>query len=120
MALKTLTTNKVLLDGELAEPAAGGQRTLVNPATGAPADVVPECDASDVNRAVAAAKQAFEDGRWTGIGPSGRAAVLYRLADLIEQHLDELAALESRNVGKPIKLARESDLPFQQITDITA
>ena len=112
MALKTLTTNKVLLDGELAEPAAGGQRTLVNPATGAPADIVPECDASDVHRAVAAAKRAFEDGRWSGIAPSGRAAVLHRLADLLEQHLDELAALESRNVGKPIKLALESDMPF--------
>ena len=112
MALKTLTTNKMLLDGELVEPVAGGQRTLVNPATGAPADRVPECDTTDVNRAVAAAKRAFEDGRWSGIGPGARAAVLNRLADLLEQHLDELAAIESRNVGKTIKLARESDLPF--------
>lgn len=112
MALKTLTTNRVLLDGELVEPVACGTRTLINPATGAPADVVPECDAADVERAVAAAKRAFEDGRWSGIGPGGRAAVLYKLADLLEQHLDDLAAMESRNVGKPIKLAHDSDMPF--------
>jgi betaine-aldehyde dehydrogenase len=112
MALKTLTTDLVLLDGKLVEPAAGGRRTLINPATGAPADVVPECDVQDVNRAVAAAKRAFDDGSWSAIGPSARAAVLYRLAELIEEHLDDLAALESRNVGKPLKLAHDSDLPF--------
>src|SRR3954447_19829072 len=112
MALKTLTTDLVLLDRKLVEPAAGGRRTLINPATGAPADVVPECDVQDVNRAVAAAKRAFDDGSWSAIGPSARAAVLYRLADLIEQHLDDLAALESRNVGKTLKLAHDSDLPF--------
>ncbi|MFI5272304.1 MAG: aminobutyraldehyde dehydrogenase [Ktedonobacterales bacterium] len=112
MALKTLTTDRLLIDGALVEPAAGGTRRLVNPATGAPADVVPEGTAEDINRAVAAAKAAFDDGRWSKIGPAARSAALYRLADLIEQHLDELAAIESRNVGKAIKLAHDSDLPF--------
>ena len=112
MALKTLNTDRALIDGKLVAPANGGTRTLINPATGAAGDTVPECSAEDVNRAVAAAKRAFEDGRWTGLGPSGRAAALFKLADLLEQRLDELAAMESRNVGKPIKLARDSDLPF--------
>ena len=112
MALKTPTPDLVLLDGKLVEPRAAGRRTLINPATGAPADVVPECDAQDVERAVEAAKRAFDDGRWSAIGPSARAAVLYRLADLIEQHLDDLALLESHNVGKTFKLAHDSDLPF--------
>ncbi|HLZ22092.1 MAG TPA: aminobutyraldehyde dehydrogenase [Ktedonobacterales bacterium] len=112
MALKTLTTTRVLLDGELVEPAAHGTRTLINPATGASAETVPECDTTDVERAVAAAKRAFEDGRWSGIGPGARAAALYKLADVLEQNLDELAVMESRNVGKPIKLAHDSDLPF--------
>jgi betaine-aldehyde dehydrogenase len=112
MALKTVTTTKLLLDGELVEPVAGNEYTLTNPATGAPADSVPLGDERDVQRAVAAAKRAFDDGRWSGIGPSARSSVLYRLADLIEQHLDELAAIESRNVGKAIKLAHDSDLPF--------
>src|SRR5579885_1257803 len=112
MALTTTTTDRMLIDGELVEPAEGGTRTLINPATGAEADTVPEGSAADVRRAVAAAKAAFEDGRWSRIGPSARAAALYKLADLLEEHLDELAATESRNVGKPIKLAHDSDLPF--------
>src|SRR5215468_5599753 len=112
MALKTLTTDRLMIDGKLVEPAAGGTRTLINPATGGNADVVPEGAADDVARAVAAAKAAFDDGRWSRIGTAARAAVLYKLADLLEQHLDELAALESRNVGKAIKLAHDSDLPF--------
>ena len=110
MALKTLTTDRLLIDGK--GVATARTRMLVNPATGAPADTVPEGSVEDVQRAVMAAKAAFDDGRWSRIGPSARAAVLYKLADLIEEHLDELAALESRNVGKPIKLAHDSDLPF--------
>jgi betaine-aldehyde dehydrogenase len=112
MALTTASNTQMLINGELVEPAAGGQRTLINPATGSSADSVPEGSAEDVERAVAAAKAAFEDGRWSQIGTSARAGVLYKLADLLEQHLDELAAIESRNVGKSIKLAHDSDLPF--------
>jgi len=81
MALKTLMTDRLLIDGE--SVATANTRTLVNPATGAPADVVPEGSVEDVQRAVAAAKTAFDDGRWSGIGPSARSAVLYKLADLI-------------------------------------
>ncbi len=112
MALTTAANSRMLINGELVEPAAGGQRTLINPATGAAADVVPEGSAEDVRHAVAAAKLAFDDGRWSQIGPGARAAVLYKLAELIEAHQGELAAMESRNVGKSIKLARDSDLPF--------
>ncbi len=112
MALKTLTTDRLVIDGKLVEPESRGTRTLINPATGGNADVVPEGTAADVTRAVAAAKAAFDDGRWSKIGPSARSAAIYKLADLIEQHLDDLAALESGNVGKPMKLAHDSDLPF--------
>ncbi len=112
MAVETLQTDRLLIDGALVASASGRQTTLINPATGAPADVVPESDATDVGRAVAAAKAAFDDGRWSRVGPSARAAVLYKLSDLLEQHLGALAAMESRNVGKSIKLARDSDLPF--------
>jgi betaine-aldehyde dehydrogenase len=112
MALKTLNTERVLIDGELVAPEGGATRTLINPATGATGDLAPECSVADADRAVAAAKAAFEDGRWTGLGPGGRAAILLKLADLLEQHLDELAEIESRNVGKPMKLAHDSDIPF--------
>ncbi len=73
---------------------------------------MPEGSVEDVTRAVAAAKAAFDDGRWSRLGPGARAAALYKLADLLEQHLNVLAAMESRNVGKTIKLARDSDIPF--------
>jgi betaine-aldehyde dehydrogenase len=112
MALKTLNTERVLIDGELVAPHSGKTRTLINPATGAAGDMVPECDAIDANRAVAAARRAFENGSWTGLGTGGRSAVLLKLADLLEQHADELAEMESRNVGKPMKLAKDSDIPF--------
>ncbi len=112
MAIKTLATDRLLINGKLTHAEAGRERTLINPATGAPADTVPEGDASDVQRAVAAAKAAFDDGRWSRLGPGARAAALYKLADLLEAHLDTLAEIESRNVGKPIKLAHDSDLPF--------
>jgi len=112
MALKTLNTDRALIDGELVAPVEGKTRTLINPATGAAGDTAPECGVEDVNRAVAAARRAFDDGRWTGLGPGGRAAALLKLADLLEENLDALAAMESRNVGKPIKLARDSDIPF--------
>jgi betaine-aldehyde dehydrogenase len=112
MALMTLSTDRLLVDGKLVAAAHGRTYTLVNPATGATADVVPEGDLEDVTRAVAAAKAAFDDGRWSRLGPGARAAALSKLADLVEQHLEDLAAMESRNVGKTIKLAHDSDLPF--------
>src|SRR5690349_14550720 len=112
MALKTLTTDRLVIDGKLVEPESRGTRMLINPATGGNADAVPEGTAADVTRAVAAARAAFDDGRWSKIGPSARSAAISKPADLIEQHLDDLAALESRNVGKPMKLAHDSDLPF--------
>ncbi|HUY76248.1 MAG TPA: aminobutyraldehyde dehydrogenase [Ktedonobacterales bacterium] len=112
MAIKTLGADRLLINGQLARAASGRERTLINPATGAPGASVPEGGAKDIQRAVAAAKAAFDDGRWSRLGPGARAAALYKLADLIEQHLDTLAEMESRNVGKPIKLAHDSDLPF--------
>jgi betaine-aldehyde dehydrogenase len=112
MAGNILAADQLLIDGTLVAAASGRQRTLINPATGAPADVVPDGDAADVGRAVIAAKAAFDDGRWSRLAPSARAGMLSKLADLLEQHLGTLAAMESRNVGKSIKLARDSDLPF--------
>src|SRR5260370_26698873 len=112
MAVETLQTDRLLIDGALVAWASGSQMTLINPATGAPADAVPESDATDVGGAVAAAKAACGDGGWSRVGAGARRAVLYKLADLLEQHLGALASMESRNVGKSIKLARDSDLPF--------
>src|SRR5258707_13864732 len=99
MAVETLQTDRLLIDGALVASASGRQTTLINPATGAPADAVPESDATDVGRAVAAANAAFDDGRWSRVVPSARAADLYTLADLLDQHLGALPAMQTRNVG---------------------
>src|SRR5438552_9540358 len=66
----------------------------------------------DVEHAVAAAREAFNDGRWSGLTHGERAAALEKLAMALEAHSSELAELDSLDAGKPIKLARDSDIPF--------
>ncbi len=66
----------------------------------------------DVNRAFAAAREAYDDGRWSGLTHGARAATLEKFASLLEAHAEEFAELESQDAGKPIKLARDSDVPF--------
>src|SRR5256886_5626982 len=66
----------------------------------------------DVERAVAAAREAFDDGRWSGLPHGARTAALEKLAMALEAHSSELAELDSLDAGKPIKLARDGDIPF--------
>jgi phenylacetaldehyde dehydrogenase len=73
---------------------------------------VPEGDKADVDLAVAAARRAFDDGRWAKVSPSEKGRMLWRLADLIERDLEELAELESIDNGKPYAVARVADLPL--------
>ncbi|MEK7288113.1 MAG: aminobutyraldehyde dehydrogenase [Elusimicrobiota bacterium] len=103
---------KMLLGGRWSGAASGAIRTLVNPANAKPLATAPEAGVKDVNFAVAQARKAFEDGRWSKKPPCERSLTLFRLADKIEQNIDALAELEIANCGKPRKLARESDLPF--------
>ncbi|GHO91817.1 gamma-aminobutyraldehyde dehydrogenase [Reticulibacter mediterranei] len=103
---------KLLIDGELVGSSTGKTADDINPATGGVIAQVPVSTLDDVNRAVAAAGAAFEDGRWSGLTHGTRAAILEKLASLVEQHAGELATLESQDTGKPIKLARDSDIPF--------
>ncbi|HVA65417.1 MAG TPA: aminobutyraldehyde dehydrogenase [Elusimicrobiota bacterium] len=92
--------------------AAKKPRDIVNPATEKVLAEIPDADAAAVDRAVAAAKKAFESGVWSGKSPAERAAVLFKWADLVEKNLPRLAELESANTGKPLKLARDGDIPF--------
>ena len=98
-----------LVDGALVPALDGRTETLLCPATEAPLGDVPVGSERDVDRAVDAAARAFEG--WAATPPRDRAAALLKLADRIEAHAEELAQLESRNVGKPIALAR-SEVPF--------
>ena len=94
-------------------PAASGKTfATINPATEEVIAEVAEGDAADVDAAVAAARGAFESGPWSRMDARDRGRLMYRLADRIEDEIDELAALESLDNGKPISDARAADLPL--------
>jgi len=91
----------LFIDNEFVTSRSGRTFPSVDPATEAVICNVSEADETDVDRAVVAARRAFEEGEWSKMGPSARGALLNRLADLIEEHRAELASLESLDVGKP-------------------
>src|ERR1700733_5520046 len=103
---------KMLIDGKMVGAASGKTFEVVNPATGAVIANVPEGDKADVDLAVAAARRAFDNGVWAKVSPSEKGRMLWRLADLIERDLEELAELESIDNGKPYAVARVADLPL--------
>lgn len=102
---------RAFIDGRFVDAASGRTFPTVNPATGRVITEVAACDAEDVDRAVGAARRAFESGAWSRMAPRGRKEVLLKLADLIEANSEELALLETLDCGKPISDARAVDLP---------
>jgi len=109
MATATLTKLQNFIGGEFVDPAEGQTEEVVNPATGEPIAEAPLSTAQDVDRAVAAAREAF-DG-WAATTPGERALMVLKLADAIEEHADELADLESADAGKPRKAFLEDEIP---------
>ncbi|MBV9803928.1 MAG: aldehyde dehydrogenase family protein, partial [Solirubrobacterales bacterium] len=105
-----ITTLKNFIDGEFVDPADGQTEPILNPATGEAIAEAPLSSPADVDRAVAAAKSAFEG--WATTTPGERALALLKLADAVEEHADELSELESDNAGKPIKAFTEDEIPF--------
>ena len=102
---------RALIGGRSVEAASGRTFTSLTPATGPPFAAVAECDAEAVDRAVAAARTAFEDGPWGRLAPAARKLLLLRFASLVEAHTDELAVMESLEAGKPISDCAGVDLP---------
>jgi acyl-CoA reductase-like NAD-dependent aldehyde dehydrogenase len=102
--------HQLLIDGEWLDAADGRTFETVDPATGKPIAQIAQAGAADVERAVGAARRALEGGPWRTAPAAERARPLYRLADLVERHADELAELESLDNGKPVKLARIVDV----------
>jgi betaine-aldehyde dehydrogenase len=96
------------IDGEFTDAAEGATTPVLNPATGEEIGRAPASTHVDVDRAVAAARRAFPG--WAATTPGERAAALLRLADVIEQHGDELARLESENAGKPIQAVKDDEV----------
>jgi betaine-aldehyde dehydrogenase len=112
MVAQVVRDYPMFIDGAPAEGADGEWLEVRSPATGALVGRVPAGTMGDLDRAVAAARTAFRDGRWSRRYLADRAAILGRLADLIEAHADELAHLETLQTGSAYKLRRDSDLPF--------
>jgi phenylacetaldehyde dehydrogenase len=104
--------HKLLIDGEWVAPADGKTFEVKNPADGSRLAEVSLGGARDIDRAVKAARKAFETGPWRRMSGRERGRLLYKLADLIEQNLEELAQLESLDNGKPLAVARAADVPL--------
>ncbi|NVO58478.1 aldehyde dehydrogenase [Rhodobacteraceae bacterium B1Z28] len=103
--------NQAFIDGKFVDAASGKTFDCINPATGEVLAQVAECDEEDVNRAVAAGRAAFEDGRWSRMAPGDRKAVMLKLADLIRANLEEMALLDSLDMGKLVTDAVTVDAP---------
>lgn len=100
---------KNYIDGAFAAPSNGRYLDNYEPATGQVYSLIPDSDGTDVARAVAAAQRAFPE--WSGLTAAERSKHLMRIANRIEERLEELAAAESRDNGKPYKLASTVDIP---------
>ena len=101
----TVSQHKNFIGGEWVEPAGGEMMEVLNPATGETIAEVPRSTAEDADRAVQAAKKALPE--WLDSTPRDRCEMLLKLADVLEENADEIAAIESQNVGKPLGAARD-------------
>jgi 1-pyrroline dehydrogenase len=100
-----VTSHKIFVGGKWTEAADGGAMEVLNPATGEAIAEVPAGTAADVDRAVEAASRALPE--WLDSTPAERAELLLKLADVLDANADELAEIESRNVGKPLAYAKD-------------
>jgi gamma-glutamyl-gamma-aminobutyraldehyde dehydrogenase len=103
--------DQALIDGKPRSAQSGQTFAVINPATGQCLANVAACGDEDVNAAVRSARQVFEAGTWAARSPGERKQVLLRLADLIMDHREELALLDSLNMGKPVMDAYNIDVP---------
>ncbi|MHC3467251.1 aldehyde dehydrogenase family protein [Streptomyces sp. 7R007] len=101
---------RLFVAGQWREAADGARTEVVDPSRGAVVTTVAEAGAADVDAAVRAAREAFDDGAWSRLSGRERGRILHRVARLIRENADELARLESLDVGKPISLCRAVDV----------
>jgi len=107
-----ISNQQMLIDGRWVSSASGKTFETIDPSTGKVICHVAEGDKTDIDLAVAAARRAFDSGPWRRMSASERGRIMYKLADLIESHKEELAALESLDNGKPYLDALNADLPL--------
>jgi phenylacetaldehyde dehydrogenase len=108
----TTTPRQLFINGQWSDAASGKTFATPNPATGATLANIAEGDAEDINRAVLAARKAFDDGPWGRMTPSERGRIIWRIGDLILENAEELAQLESLDNGKPYAVALAADIPL--------
>jgi len=102
---------KMLVDGQWVDAISSKTFETYNPATGEVLARVAEGDRADIDHAVKAARKAFESGPWPDVSPSERGRLLWKLSDLLEEHLEEFAELETLDNGKPLLFSRLVDIP---------
>jgi phenylacetaldehyde dehydrogenase len=108
----TATPRQLFINGQWSDAASGKTFETPNPATGTTLARVAEGDAEDIDRAVQAARKAFDDGPWSRMTPSERGRIIWRIGDLILENAEELAQLESLDNGKPYAVALAADVPL--------
>ncbi|KAL8534124.1 hypothetical protein ACS0TY_010217 [Phlomoides rotata] len=104
--------DKLLINGQFVDAASGKTFPTLDPRTGDVIAHVAEGDAEDINRAVAAARKAFDEGPWPKMTAYERQRILLRFADLVEKHNDEIAALETWDNGKPYEQSAKIEVPM--------
>ena len=110
-ATRLTVRTQAFIDGKYVDAASGKTFDCVNPATGETIAKIAEGDKEDVDRAVAAARRAFESGKWSRMAPAQREKRLQKLAELMLKHAGELALLETLDMGKPIRDSSSIDIP---------
>lgn len=103
---------RAVISGKLCESASGKTFTSENPANGRPLVAVASCGTEDINCAVRSARDSFESGVWSRLAPAERKKTLVKLAELMQQHANELALLETLDMGKPIAESASIDIPL--------
>jgi acyl-CoA reductase-like NAD-dependent aldehyde dehydrogenase len=102
---------KLLINGKWVAPKSGQTFETINPANEEVLALIGEGDKADVDEAVKAARKAFEEGKWPAMGPHQRARLMFKIAELIDAHAEELAELETLDNGKPLTFSRGFDVP---------
>src|ERR1700727_1789110 len=108
----TAAPRQLFINGQWTDAASGKTFETPNPATGETLARVAEGDAEDINRAVRAARAAFETGPWSRMTPSERGSIIWRIGDIILEHTQERAQLESLTNGKPVAVPAAADVPL--------
>ncbi|XP_074349600.1 benzaldehyde dehydrogenase, mitochondrial-like isoform X2 [Apium graveolens] len=103
---------KLLINGQFVDSASGKTFPTLDPRTGEVIADIAEGDAEDINRAVSAARKAFDEGPWPRMAPYERSQIMLRFADLVGRHNDDIAALETWDNGKPYEQAAKAEIPM--------